>query len=120
VRDLIVVSAGGAVGAALRFMLCGVAHRLFGTGFPYGTLAVNATGGLAIGLLAGGSGFHPTVRNGVVVGILGGFTTFSAFSWDTVSLAAGSSMRLAAANLAANVAFALLGAWIGGRLSGGV
>ena len=81
------VAAGGAVGAMGRFALGGVMLRLMGPGFPWGTLAANVIGGFLIGVLAAllatrfsGS---PLLHAGLVTGLLGGFTTFSAFSLET-------------------------------------
>jgi fluoride exporter len=81
------VAAGGAIGAVLRFAAVLGAARLFGAGFPIGTMIVNVAGSLAMGFLfviltARGSGLHPFL----LTGILGGFTTFSAFSLDAVTL----------------------------------
>jgi fluoride exporter len=81
------VAAGGAIGAVLRFATVLGAVRIFGAGFPAGTLIVNVVGSLAMGFLfvivtARGSSLHPFL----LTGILGGFTTFSAFSLDAVTL----------------------------------
>lgn len=90
-RNLLAVALGGAVGSSGRYLL-GIAslHR-FGPYFPWGTLAINLTGSLLIGLvgeLALGRTFGMTsgVRLFLMVGVLGGFTTFSAFSLDAVGL----------------------------------
>jgi len=112
-QQLLCVAAGGALGASLRFGLCALAHMLWGQGFPYGTLLVNTIGGFAIGMLAGGGRFHPLTHTGIVVGLLGGFTTFSSFSWDTLSLALDGSAMRALANVLANVLLALLAVWGG-------
>ncbi len=85
-NHLLPVMAGGAIGAAARHLLGGAMLTRFGPGFPYGTLAANLIGGLAMGLLAGWlakSGGSETLRLFAGVGILGGFTTFSAFSLET-------------------------------------
>ena len=82
------VALGGAIGAALRYLTNVGAPRLFGFGFPYGTLAVNIIGSAAMGVLVvvlahkGGTRFAPFLMTGV----LGGFTTFSAFSLDAVTI----------------------------------
>lgn len=89
--NLSLVAAGGAIGAASRHLVNLAALRLFGPGFPIGTLAVNVVGCLLMGVLAGvlatksdmaGQG----LRLVFATGILGGFTTFSAFSLDAVLL----------------------------------
>lgn len=87
--NMFLVMAGGAIGAGLRYQLGRGALRLLGPGWPWGTLAANVLGGLVMGLLVGwlaarsASGAEP-IRLFVAVGILGGFTTFSAFSLETI------------------------------------
>jgi fluoride exporter len=81
------VAAGGAIGAVLRFATVLGAARVLGAGFPFGTMIVNVAGSLAMGFLfviltARGSSLHPFL----LTGILGGFTTFSAFSLDAITL----------------------------------
>lgn len=84
--NLILVMLGGAAGAGLRYEVGRLTLRQLGAGFPWGTLAVNLIGGLMMGLLAGAlSGVGMTSRPTWMllgVGLLGGFTTFSAFSFD--------------------------------------
>ncbi len=87
-HHLFLVMLGGAVGAGARHLVGRAALALWGPGFPVGTLAVNVIGGLAMGLLAGwlasrASG-DEALRYLLGVGVLGGFTTFSAFSLETV------------------------------------
>ncbi|CAN5313435.1 fluoride efflux transporter CrcB [soil metagenome] len=86
----ILVMAGGAIGSALRYHAGKLGLALFGSGWPWGTLFVNVAGGLVMGLFAGwlalrGPGWEPT-RLFVAVGVLGGFTTFSSFSLETLML----------------------------------
>lgn len=87
--NLLLVMAGGALGAGARHLTGRWALTLLGPGYPYGTLAVNVLGGLSMGLLAGvlarGQGGEAW-RLFLGVGVLGGFTTFSAFSLDAVLL----------------------------------
>ena len=88
---LILVALGGAIGAGCRHLVNLAALRLFGSGFPVGTLTVNVAGGIAMGLLAGYfalryAGGGQNLRLFLTTGILGGFTTFSAFSLDAVLL----------------------------------
>ncbi len=82
------VMAGGAVGAGLRYLVGTLLLWLLGSGYPWGTLAVNVLGGLAMGLLMGalarGPDLHEQARLLLAVGVLGGFTTFSAFSLELV------------------------------------
>lgn len=83
----IAVALGGALGATLRFGAVGFAARLTGPAFPYGTMAVNVVGSFLIGLLAIFlAGRDPALKLFAITGILGGFTTFSAFSLETVAL----------------------------------
>ena len=82
-HKLLLVMIGGAVGAGLRYEVGRIAFRQLGPAFPWGTLAVNLAGGLLMGLLAGstGAGTRP-LWFFAGVGVLGGFTTFSAFSLE--------------------------------------
>ena len=84
-RTLLWVAAAGAAGTAARYGVGGLAYRLVGTRFPWGALAVDALGGLLVGLVMY-VGLHsdlltPTVRTAVAVGFLGAFTTFATFSY---------------------------------------
>jgi CrcB protein len=85
--QVLLVALGGAVGSVARYGVGVAAARVLGLAFPWGTLTVNVIGGLAMGLLAARVG--PTAENTRLllgVGLLGGFTTFSAFSLETVRL----------------------------------
>lgn len=86
-----IVGAGGFIGSALRFVVSSSVQRMAGTAlFPYGTLAVNVLGCLAIGLLSGIAEhrqvLEPAQRLFLLAGILGGFTTYSAFAIESVAL----------------------------------
>ena len=87
---ILAVAAGGAIGTIARYMVAICAGRLLGTGFPWGTLFVNVTGSFLIGALAGAFALKWDVsqatRAFLIVGICGGYTTFSAFSLDFVTL----------------------------------
>jgi CrcB protein len=84
--NLVLVAVGGAIGASLRHLVNFAALRLIGPGFPWGTMAINVAGSLAMGvfieLLARRSNAPNELRLFVATGVLGGFTTFSAFSLD--------------------------------------
>jgi CrcB protein len=90
VLNVVLVAFGGAIGCVARYFVNVWSVRLAGTGFPWGTLSVNLVGSFAIGLLAEliARRFNASneLRLFLITGILGGFTTFSAFSLDTISL----------------------------------
>lgn len=111
------VMAGGAIGAALRYQLGAAASRLFGPGYPWGTLAANLLGCLAIGLLAGtltrNTGGAEYWRLFAGVGVLGGFTTFSAFSLELVAMIDRGAWGIAALYATVSVTGSLLGLFAG-------
>jgi CrcB protein len=94
---------GGGIGATLRYSLAGLIQGPAGSGFPWGTLAVNALGCFVMGVLAtlfsGPVVVREEYRLFLIVGILGGFTTFSAFAWETIALSTGGQRWLAVANV---------------------
>ena len=122
------VAAGGALGSVARFWLTGAMAALTGPRFPWGTLLINMLGSFVIGLVAGITltparmGMHPDVRIFLMIGICGGFTTFSAFSLQTLELAHEHRWSAAGANILLSVALSLaavwLGHWCGGALRG--
>lgn len=87
-NGLLYVALGGALGASVRHLLGGATKTLWGTSFPYGTLIANVLGGFLMGLLVGWMAFKisggENLRLFLGVGLLGGFTTFSAFSLEAV------------------------------------
>lgn len=87
---LLAVAAGGALGSVGRYLAASAVGHAVGTGWPWGTLAVNVVGGFAIGLLAGLMALRWSVpaelRGFLITGILGGFTTFSAFSLELMTM----------------------------------
>jgi CrcB protein len=113
------IGLGGAIGAMARHALGQyVMRRLGSTGFPYGTVIVNLAGCLAIGVFAGAAAGGrlsgaPALRSFVVIGVLGGFTTFSAFGLDTLTLLQEGRSPAAAANVAVQVGLGLLAVWAG-------
>jgi fluoride exporter len=113
------VMLGGALGAGLRHAVGLAGLRLFGPGFPWWTLAVNCIGGLAMGLLAGTlarTGGSEATRLFLGVGVLGGFTTFSAFGLESWQMIARGQWGVAGAYVMASVVGAValtgLGVWI--------
>jgi len=120
-KALILVGTGGFVGSVLRYVISGWVFRLLDKPwFPVGTLAVNLLGCLAIGFLGGIAEqrriFDPEIRLLVFVGILGGFTTFSAFAYETISLAHDARLAAALLNIALQVGVGLLAVWLGGLI----
>lgn len=115
--DYLIVFLGGGIGAALRHGVNLGAARLFGLGFPHGTLIVNVTGSLAMGLLAGYFAYKGVApqqwRLFLTTGILGGYTTFSAFSFDVALLYERGDVALAALYLAASVVLSVAGLFAG-------
>ena len=112
------VALGGALGSVARYACSVGAARWLGAGFPWGTLLVNATGSLAIGVLAAlATGGRPVVsddaRAFLMVGVLGGFTTFSSFSLETLDLARSGAIGAAGANAALSLVLCLAGVWLG-------
>ena len=113
------VGIGGALGSVLRYGLAGLSQRFF-VSFPFGTLVVNVTGCLAIGFVSErfvAWNADPVLRAAVVVGVLGGFTTFSTFSLDTLDLASERQYGLAGLNVLASVATCLVAVWFGQRVA---
>src|SRR5690349_957463 len=104
----LIVFLGAGIGGALRHGVNVGAARLFGFGFPFGTLIVNIVGSFAMGLLAGYFAFRPGIpqhmRLFLTTGVLGGFTTFSAFSLDTALLIERHAYGMAAGYVVGSVA----------------
>ncbi len=117
IKTVLLIAAGGALGSVARHGVNQMAARISGTDFPWGTLGVNVMGSLLIGVIAGLLAFmtewSQDVRASVVVGILGGFTTFSAFSLDAVLLAQKGQYGLMAAYIGASVFVSILAAKAG-------
>lgn len=116
-RAVVLVGAGGFVGSAGRYLLSGWVHRLLPyTAFPWGTLAVNVSGCFLIGLFSGLADsrqlWGPELRLFVMLGVLGGFTTFSSFAYETAALARDADLARALANVALQVALGLGAAWL--------
>src|SRR3954453_19459740 len=113
----LIVFIGAGVGGALRHGVNVAAVRWFGYGFPLGTLIVNIAGSFIMGLLAGYFAFRPGMsqhmRLFLTTGILGGFTTFSAFSLDAALLVERHSFAMAAAYIVGTVAAALSALFFG-------
>jgi CrcB protein len=115
---LLWVGAGGFVGSVLRYLVSGWVQRsMGGVGFPWGTLVVNVVGCFVIGglsYLADSRGFFQSdTRLFLFVGVIGGFTTFSAFGNETMNLLRVGQVLGALANIAMNVVLCLAAVWLG-------
>lgn len=121
--ELILVAAGGALGALARYGLAAWVAGRTGSGFPWGTLVVNVLGCLAIGfayaLVARHADWAPVLRAGVIVGLIGGFTTFSTFNYEALNLL-GSRPTWGLLYLAASLGAGLAATWVGLHLPGGL
>lgn len=126
-KGLLLVMLGGGVGAGLRYGVGMASTRVFGMGFPWGTVICNVAGSLAMGLfvgamahgLMGDSGRAQDARLLLAVGLLGGFTTFSSFSLDALMLWQRGEAALAALYVLGSVAAGLGGFVLGLRLMRG-
>jgi CrcB protein len=107
---IILVVIGGAVGTLARFYTSGWAQKFVSNGFPVGTLLVNLVGSFIIGLLWGFFENQPAaqLRTFLFVGVLGGFTTFSAYSIETLNLFRDGNVRLAVLNILLNNVLGIL------------
>lgn len=111
------VALGGALGSVGRFLLGPLVQRAFGASFPVGTLVINIFGSLLLGFIAGlaitDGLVSANARAFLAVGLCGGFTTFSAFSLETLSLAEGGQRGTALLYVVASVLLSVTATWIG-------
>lgn len=119
------IGLGGGLGSMGRYGVSRIFASWFGETFPWGTLVVNVSGSLLIGLLAGltsdpNSRFliAPDMRQFLLVGICGGYTTFSSFSLQTLALMREGDMLEAGSNIVMSVIFCLMAVWLGLVLAG--
>lgn len=116
-KQLLLIAAGGAVGSILRYLVSLVVYSLFGRVFPYGTLIVNISGCLIMGLLTSLLFERITeateLRALLLIGLLGGYTTFSSFAIETLTLAENGQLLLAVSNVFFSVVMCLFAVWIG-------
>jgi len=121
VQQLLAVAGGGALGAVLRFGLSNSVYRIMGRDFPYGTIVVNTLGSLLMGLLfvflVERMAVSAEWRAAIFVGLLGAFTTFSAFSFETLALLNEGETLKALANIVLSVMLCLLATWLGMTLA---
>jgi CrcB protein len=113
------VALGGALGTVGRYFVSGVVANAFGETFPWGTLIINITGSFVIRFFAtlsapdGRLMVSGTTRQFVMVGLCGGYTTFSSFSLQTLNLMRGGEWAPAAGNMLGSVVFCMIGVWLG-------
>ena len=123
-EEIIAVLMGGAIGSLLRFVFSQWVNQLLPKNFPWGILFVNVLGCFVIGLLAGllVGRYELTAfwRAGIFIGLLGGFTTFSSFSLDTITLIQSGAMGTAVVNVVASLVFSLLATAFGLLLARGM
>ncbi len=117
-RPVLLAGLGGFIGSAGRYLIGGWVHGLVPlTTFPIGTLFVNASGCFLIGLLGGlievRQMFGPDLRVFLLIGVLGGFTTFSSFAYETLALTRDAEFARALLNIAAQMILGLGAAWLG-------
>ncbi len=116
------VATGGALGSLARFWLTGIMTALTGPWFPWGTLLINVVGSCVMGIVAGISltpdrvGLHPDLRIFLMTGVCGGFTTFSAFSLQTLELIESGELLAAAGYVVGSVVLCLVFVWVGWKL----
>jgi CrcB protein len=126
VLRILLIGSAGLAGTLCRYALAGAVERRYGEAFPFGTLAVNLLGCLVAGLLfcifEGRYALGETARAAVFVGLLGGFTTFSAYGLQTFAMLRGGEFRVAALYVVASNLLGVLSVFAGyalGRLLGG-
>ena len=117
-KQLVWVGMGGFAGSVLRFVVGGWAQRLSSAGaFPVGTMTVNVTGCLLIGVLGGLADYRqlldPGQRAFLMIGVLGGFTTFSTFAFETLGLAQDGAWLKAFVNVSGQLLLGLVAAYAG-------
>jgi len=124
--NVLLVAIGAAVGGVARYLIGGWLASLLGPDFPWGTVFVNVTGSFVIGVvlvLVQGGALPAGARPFVAVGILGGYTTFSTYSYETLELIADGNYGVAVINVFVQLVLGLIGVYLGvvlGRLIGGV
>jgi len=115
---------GGGIGSTARFAISGLAARHFGETFPWGTLLVNVSGSLIIGFFAAATApdgrwlVSPDARQFVMFGLIGGYTTFSSFSLQTLELMRGGEWLRAGGNALLSLCLCLLAVWLGHMIAG--
>ena len=119
---ILFIVAGGALGSLSRYWVSGYVQKMFSSFFPWGTLTVNAMGSLIIGMawaIFEIRDIGPNTRMFLLVGFLGGFTTFSAFALETMGLMREGNLKMALWNIFSNNALTLIMVFVGYFLSRG-
>jgi len=118
---VLLVALGGALGSVTRYLVSQAVHRISSPFFPYGTFVVNVTGCLVFGLFAGLANERGPLGTGgrafLLVGLLGGYTTFSTFGFETFELVRTARFGAAMANAGGQVILGVAGLWLGLVLS---
>lgn len=121
---LLLVAAGSAAGGVIRYLITGLLQPRSPDAFPMGTFVVNLTGAIAIGFVLRWAlvppGVSPEMRALLTTGFLGGYTTFSTFSYEAIALVEAGEVRKAALYVAASVVLSLLGTVLGITLADGI
>lgn len=121
---ILAVALGSAIGGVARLLLGAAMQQRFGPGFPVGTLVINITGSLLLGFLMrlalAMSAISPEMRGFLTTGLCGGYTTFSTFTYETMALLNDGELGRAGTYVAASVALALLGVYLGAAAAGGL
>jgi fluoride exporter len=117
-NDVLLVFLGAGLGGTCRYGISNLVHGLLGRDFPYGTLAVNTAGSFLMGLffilvLDRFAGIAPQLRSFLLIGFLGGFTTFSSFSIETLNLFESGAWVAASLNILLNIILCISLAWLG-------
>lgn len=118
---VLAIAVGGAVGSVLRFWMSNGVHAIAGRGFPFGTLSVNVLGCLLMGFLfmlfVDRLTSDTVWRAGILIGVLGGFTTFSSFSIETFNLIEEGELLKAGLNALLSVVLCVAATWVGAVLA---
>ncbi|HWA50811.1 MAG TPA: fluoride efflux transporter CrcB [Dongiaceae bacterium] len=119
----LLIAAGGAIGSVARFWLNEIILKVWGGDFPWGTIIANISGSLLIGAIAALPAFGERdllTRQFLMVGIMGGYTTFSSFSLQTLTMLQNGHLGKAAVNVAGSVVLCLVAVWAGYALAASV
>jgi CrcB protein len=117
----VLILIGGGAGSLARYVAATAIGTRWGARFPWGTMVVNVTGCFLIGLLmtilTERASLNPNWRFALVVGFLGGYTTFSTFEWETYSAVRSGGFWIGAANVVGSVVLGYLAVWLGSALA---